>query len=72
MNFKEFEELINSGAEEIVLTEDIFISDEDNSKSFEISLDVDNLIIDGNNHTIESVNCEFEIRGDNITFKNIN
>ena len=56
MNFKEFKELISSGAEEIALTEDVIISDEDYGESFEINFDVDNLIIDGNSHEFVSHN----------------
>jgi predicted outer membrane repeat protein len=56
MNFKEFEELINSGEKEITLTEDVIISDEDKGKSFEISFDEDDLKIDGNNHEFVSHN----------------
>ena len=56
MNFREFEELINSGVKEITLTEDVIIYDEDKGKSFEINFDEDNLIINGNNHEFVSDN----------------
>lgn len=61
----DFLDLINNGKKEIVLECDYYFDDD-------LTIDVDDLVIDGNNHTFESVNCEFEILGDNITFKNIN
>lgn len=72
MNFSEFEELINSGAKKITLTEDVIISDEDTGKSFEINFDEDNLIIDGNNHEFVSDNkITLNFKGYAIVLKNL-
>ena len=54
MNFKEFEQLINSGAEEINLTEDVILEDfEEEDYKAGIEINKDNLIVDGNGHTID-------------------
>ena len=55
MNFRDFDDLIHSGANEIVLDSDIILSDDEESEYLDgIRLDVDNLIIDGNNHSIDA------------------
>ena len=74
MNFKEFEELIESGIEEITLSENIILEKGEEDKFIEgIEINRDNLIIDGKNHTIDG-NSEvsiLSIKGSNITLKNI-
>ena len=54
MNFREFEELINSGAEVIALTENIILDDDESEYLEGINLDVDNLVIDGNGYIIDA------------------
>ena len=54
-NFKYLDELIHSGAKEIVLDSDIVLSDGEESEYLEgIKLDVDDLTLDGNGHIIDS------------------
>lgn len=65
MNFKEFEELINSGEGEIALTEDV-VPDEDQNW---IRMKKDGLTIDGNGHTIELK--RFHVQAKNVTLKNM-
>ncbi|WP_188118068.1 right-handed parallel beta-helix repeat-containing protein [Methanobrevibacter millerae] len=73
MNFKEFEELIDSGAKKITLTEDVIFNNDELEYSKCINLDVDDLIIDGNNHVIDAneKSSIFVVSGKNITIKNI-
>lgn len=73
MDFREFEELISSGAEEITLTEDVVFNNDDSEYSKCINLEVDDLLIDGNNHVIDAneKSCIFIVSGKNITIKNI-
>ena len=54
-NFKYLDDLIHSGVKEIVLDSDIVLSDSEESE-YEggIKLDVDDLTIDGNGHTIDA------------------
>ena len=55
MNFRYLDELIHSGAKEIVLDSDIVLSDGEESEYKDgIKLDVDDLTIDGNRHTIDA------------------
>ena len=74
MNFKEFEELINSGAKEITLTEDVLLEDGEEEEYDEgIEINSDDLIIDGNDYAIDG--CRkvplFIINASNIALKNI-
>ena len=52
-NFKNLDELIHSGAKEIVLDSD-FVFDDENEYSDGIKLDVDDLVIDGDGHVIDA------------------
>ena len=73
-NFKYLDDLIHSGAKEIVLDSDIVLSDGEEYEYLEgIKLDVDDLIIDGNGHTIDAQGLTriFCCTGKNITIKNI-
>lgn len=73
--FKYLENRINSGSDSIVLDCDIFMNE---SEKFlypqGIELNHDNLIINGENHTIDANNFSriFKITGNNIILKNIN
>ncbi|WP_407424570.1 hypothetical protein [Methanobrevibacter sp.] len=74
MNFKEFEELINSGAKEITLTEDVILEDGEEEECDEgIEINGDDLIIDGNDYAIDGCRKAplFIINASNITLKNI-
>ncbi|ADC47162.1 adhesin-like protein [Methanobrevibacter ruminantium M1] len=70
MNFKEFEELINSGVKEISLNEDISLEDKTQAP---IEIKTDGLVIDGKNHIIDGNNKLpiLYIKASNITLKNI-
>ena len=73
-NFKYLNELIHSGAKEIVLDSDIVLGDDEESQYLEgIELDVDDLAIDGNGHTIDARGKAriFECIGKNVIIKNI-
>lgn len=74
MNFGEFEQLINSGAEEITLTEDVIL-DEGEKEKYEEGIEIikNNLIINGNNHAIGGRMKVplLIINASNITLKNI-
>ena len=65
MNFKEFEELVNSGVGEIALGEDVVPDEERNW----VRMKKDGLTIDGNGHTIELK--RFHVQAKNITLKNM-
>lgn len=54
MNFREFEELANSGTKEIVLTEDVILEDDEEEKYKKGIKIIDDLIIDGNNHVFDA------------------
>lgn len=73
-NFKYLDDLIRSGAKEIVLDSDIVLSDDEESEYNDgIKLDVDDLVIDGNGHSIDA-NGKVRIficSGKNIIIKNI-
>ena len=74
LNFKYFDNLIHSGQKEIVLNSDIVLSEEEVSEYLEgISLDVDDLVIDGNDHTIDARGKAriFKCISKNILIKNI-
>ena len=73
MNFREFEELINSGAKEITLTEDVILEvleEDDYQEGIEIN--ADNIIIDGNCHAIDGNKKTplLNVNASNITLKN--
>ena len=73
-NFKYLDELIHSGAKEIVLDSDIVLSDGEESEYQEgIMLDIDELAIDGNGYAIDAKGKTrlFQCTGKNITVKNI-
>ena len=69
-NFKELEELINSGVKEISLTEDVM---SEGNYEDGIIICTDGLIIDGNNHKIDanSLGRIFIVEAKNVTLKNI-
>ena len=67
-NFKYLEDLINSGEKEIILDSDIlFDSDES------ISIEENNIVIDGNGHVIDANMCSriFSISDSEVTIKNV-
>ena len=73
-NFKYLDELIQSGVKEIVLDSDISLGHNEKSKyPSGIRLTVDDLVIDGNGHSIDA--CQqtsiFYCNAKNITIKNI-
>lgn len=73
-NFKYLEGLIHEGKNEIVLNSDICL-DEDEISEYKsgIKIDINDLIIDGNNHTIDAMHKAriFEINSKNVIFKNV-
>jgi predicted outer membrane repeat protein len=73
-NFKYLDELVHSGVKKIILDSDIVLGEgEESEYSDGIKLDFDDLIIDGNNYSIDA--CEktriFECSGKNVSIKNI-
>jgi hypothetical protein len=73
-NFKYLDEMIHSGAKEIVLDSDIVFGDGEESEYLEgIKLDVDDLTIDGNGYTIDALGKAriFYCTGKNVIIKNI-
>jgi len=70
-NFKYLEDLINSGKKEIFLDSDILF-DSDESYDY-ISIEENNIVIDGNNHIIDANRSSriFSIIDSKITIKNI-
>ena len=73
-NFKYLDDLIHSGAKEIVLDSDIVLSDGEESEYGDgIKLDIDDLVIDGNGHAIDAKEKTriFYCTGKNIEIKNI-
>lgn len=74
-NFKYLDELVHSGAKEIVLDSDIALGVDEWSKYEEgIRLNVDGLAIDGNGHTIDAKEKTriFHCTGKNIALKTSN
>ena len=71
-SLSDLEDAIHRGAKKIVLGTNI-ISDSSVGDYFGIDIDVDELIIDGNNHVIDACGKTrfFNIKGGNITIKNI-
>lgn len=69
-SFKDFKKLITDSNEEIILDFDVEFSDEDSP----ISLDIDNLVINGNNHTVDALAKSniLTVNSKNVTLKNIN
>ncbi len=73
-NFKYLDDLIHSDVKEIVLDSDIVLSDKEESEYVAgIKLNVDDLVIDGNNHTIDARGLVriFYCTGENIVLKNV-
>ena len=71
-NFKYLDDLIHSGVKEIVLDSDIVLYDDESDSLDGIKLDVDDLVICGNGHTIDVGERRiFYCTGKNITIKNI-
>lgn len=74
MNFHEFEKLVNCGVKEMALTEDVILQDcEAQNYVWGIEICTDNLIIDGNNHSIDGNGTAslLNINASNIILKNI-
>ena len=72
--FKYLDKLIHSGVKEIILDSDIVLGGREEKKYLEgIKLDLDDLIIDGNGHTIDAQGKTriFHCTGKNIIIKNI-
>lgn len=72
--FKYFDELIHSGAKEIILDSDIILDSNEELEYIKgIELDVNNIVIDGNDHTIDANGKAriFKSGGRNIMIKNI-
>ena len=73
-NFRHLDELIHSGANEILLDSDIVLGSGEKSQYLDgIEIDVDNLVLDANGHTIDAKGKAkiFKVTGKNITIKNI-
>lgn len=73
-NFKYLDDLIRSGLKEIILDSDIILSDTEEEQFPEgLKLFDDNLLIDGNGHTIDACGKTriFACTGKNITLKNL-
>ena len=74
-NFKFLDDLIHSGSKRISLDSDIVLESVEASNYIHgIKMDVDNLIMDGNGHTIDANHCVriFSVTGKNILIKNLN
>jgi hypothetical protein len=72
--FKDLDELVHSGMGEIVLDTDVCLKRDNESEYLNgIRLDVDDLVIDGNGHTIDACGKVriFQCCGKNITIRNI-
>lgn len=76
-NFRYLDELIHSGAKEVVLTSDIVLDEGEESEYLQgIHLDVDGLIIDGNGYAIDACGkagifyCTAEATIKNVVLKN--
>ena len=71
-NFKYLDDLIHSGAKEIILDEDIITGKD--LYFWGINIDVDDISIDGNGFSIDALSKTpiFKITGNNVTLKNIN
>ena len=74
MNFQEFEKLINAGAKEITLNEDVILdrSEAENYKRG-IEINTDDLTIEGNCHAIDAIKKVplLNVKASNVTLKNI-
>lgn len=74
MNFKEFEELIDSGLKEISLTEDVILDEGEDERYLDvIEIGTDGFVIDGKNHTIDGGNKAsiLYVEASNVILKNI-
>lgn len=73
-SFKYLDDLIHSGAREIVLDSDIVLAREELKKYLDgIKIDLDDIVIDGNGFSIDACNQTriFLCTGKNVTIKNI-
>lgn len=73
-NFEYLDKLVHSGEDEIFLDDDVVLGNLEEFKYGDgISLDVDDLIIDGKGHTIDAQGKIriFHCTGENVTLKNI-
>ncbi|WP_407375799.1 right-handed parallel beta-helix repeat-containing protein, partial [Methanobrevibacter sp.] len=73
-SFKYLDDLIHNGQKEIILDSDIILNDgEEVEYSAGIKLDADDLIIDGNNHTIDAKGKTriFKCSAKNVMIKNL-
>ena len=73
-NFKYLDDLIHSGAKVLVLDSDIVLGSDEKSQYLQgIGLDVDDLVIDGNGHTVDAQGKAriFYCTGKNVIIKNI-
>ena len=75
-NFRYLDDLIHSGVKEIVLDSDIVLDDGEESEYERdgITIDVDGLVIDGRNHTIDAREKVpiFYVRAEDVTIRNVN
>lgn len=73
-NFKYLDDLIHSGVKKIVLDSDIILNENEESKYLNgIKLNVNDIVIEGNGHTIDACGKTriFECMGKNISIKNL-
>ena len=72
-NFTYLDQLIHNGQKEIQLKEDIILEEGEEDKFiYGITIDENDIIIDGNGHTIDAKGDKiFNLTGNNITIKNI-
>ena len=73
-NFKYLSNLLESGKKEVILDSDITLSDGEEEEYFNgIRLDADDVIIDGDGHSIDAAGKAriFKVAGENIQLKNI-
>lgn len=73
MNFGYLDDLIHSGQKEIALGCDIVLGDDEALYETGIDLDVDDIVVDGNNHVIDGKARAvfFNVSASNVTLKNI-
>ena len=73
-NFRYLYDLIQSGADEVILDRDIILDEDEKSEFFRgIRIDTDGIVIDGAGHSIDTRREErfFVCKGNNVTLKNI-
>ena len=74
MNFRQLDDLIHSSKRQIVLDSDVILDDAEESEYLMgIKIDVDNIILDGNGHTIDAMGLTriFDCSGDNVSIRNV-